>query len=263
MNLIPITQRLDKNKLVWASSILTGIATVALNQAPLLPISLAVPLYLNQLDHKRLLQGLGVGVATINETISRSESPLVLPPSTLRYPPRLGLKRKAVHIDVEYVRVTAMRLSWWVTYRAILDFLKEDNSEVEVKVYSTTNPRVQALNAQLRDMGCHVFEQPVILKEGKVSNSNTDALMVDGLISDSPPQKFDTVVIISGDHKFAECARLLGLRGQRSEFIGFDSNTSGEIKSLPECYGLVSYRSIESIPGALSKVQRPEKKSTP
>jgi hypothetical protein len=221
------------------------------------PCALLYLVYL-QANLTRLIRNVETEVLELR----KKSSQLVSPPPAFTYRPLLGKKRKAVHVDIEYVRVTAMRLGLGVVYKAIWDFLKDDNSEAEITIYSTTNPRVQSLNFQLRDMECHVIEQPVFFSpEGKVSNTNTDALMVEGLIIDSPPQHFSTVVIISGDHKFAECARLLALRGQRSEFIGFESNTAQEIKSLAKSHDLVGYQSLESIPGAITEMQRGEQKS--
>lgn len=211
------------------------------------PCALFYVVYL-QVNQIRLIRKLETEISQLIKT------GLKFPSKTLPYPLQSAKKRKAVHVDVEYVRVTAKHCSLFVVYRKLLDFLKADGSELEVKFYSTTHPRVQALNSQLRDMGCYVIEQPVFFSpEGKVNNTNTDALMVEGTIIDSPPQKFEIVVLISGDGKFAECARLLALRWQKTEFIGFAYNTAQEIKNLAENHDLVSYRSLESIPRVCTK----------
>lgn len=163
-------------------------------------------------------------------------------------------KRKAVHIDVENVRVSSMDKGVWVDYKQLFHHLsRQDGSVLDVTFYSTTHPQVEKFNSYMKKMGFRVVEQPVIFnKSGKASNTNIDPLMVDGLISESLPSKFGKVAIISGDGKFVESARSLVRRGQSVEFISFDSNASGEIDSLLEEYcHLVRYSSIQSIPDVI------------
>lgn len=201
-----------------------------------------------QISQTRLTKRIEMEILQLSQLLS------AFPPKPPTYQPRQRKKHKAVHVDVEYVRVTAKQRNFLVVYRELLAFLKADGCELKVKFYSTTHPRAQSLNSRLKEMGCEVIEQQVFFSpEGRASNTNTDALMVEGAIIDSPPSRFETVVLITGDHKFAECGRILALRQQKSEFIGFDSNTAQEIKNLAANNSRVSYQPLESIPDVCTR----------
>ncbi|NER93504.1 MAG: NYN domain-containing protein [Symploca sp. SIO1B1] len=198
----------------------------------------------------------------IDLLLPSSEPPPKSPCKVLPLPRRVA-NSKLVHIDVEYVRVRSIELGVWVDYQKLLSYLSKGASKLEVFFYSTTHPQVQAFNSSMKRMGHHVIEQPVLLDEerGEVSNTNIDPLMVDGLINESPASQFGKVIIISGDHKFVESARLLTHRNQHSEFVAFKSNTSTQIKKIAKSNELISYLPLESLPGVVTKLTRHQRQS--
>ncbi|MBE9117261.1 NYN domain-containing protein [Lusitaniella coriacea LEGE 07157] len=250
-----ISTNLGQEKILFGSSILAGIGALALKQPALLPIAVAMPLYMNQLNLKRSLNDFGLNVGRINEAICQVERQPERPPQMCLQPGQRG--STLICIDGENIFFSAKEKGLEINFPQFFESLCKDAFSVIGPYYYTAigaSKNQQGFLDRIQRLGFEIHAQQIRYYSDKKKNTNIDLLLTTELLAFA--EKCHTVVIVSGDSGFAIPAKYAKQMGKRIEVWGFEQNTGLELRNVAD-----RFINLMDVPGLCRKASvRPKKR---
>ncbi|NEP10237.1 MAG: NYN domain-containing protein [Symploca sp. SIO2C1] len=227
-----------KEGMAIGGAIAAGLSALVFKQIALLPIAIAVPLYLNQFNLKRSLKDVASDIGSINKTITQLEFSSASAPISPANPPS-PKQGTALFIDGNNVKFSTDKVGVKkIVYEELVKSLVEDGSEIKgVYFFLALDPKSKGQNkfaSYLKRIGFEVREQHIRRYADKIQDTDIDVLLTTEMLDVG--KGCERIILATGDKDFVSPISYLKRDGTHITIAGFEDTTSEALKSIADIF---------------------------